>query len=122
LSRRKALHEKIGWEIRLMRRRLIWLVGVLLLVAPWAYPVGRVSPFRLRVVDQLTGHGLPGLRVTTETAGIDYTRYDGSVVFWLSNDLKDRPVRFTIEHHGVVTEMRLLITPGGVESVAVTAP
>jgi hypothetical protein len=105
-----------------LTRRLLLMGGGLVLLAPWAYPVGRTGPFRIRVVDQLTGHGLRDLRVTVENGPVGYTQFDGSVVLFLDNSLMNQTVRFVIEHHGVTTQVRLPVSHGGLVAVAVAAP
>jgi hypothetical protein len=107
--------------MQIMTRRLLWFVVGLALLVPWLQPVGRVSPVRLRVVDQHTGQGLPDLRVTVEHGPVGYTQFDGSVVFWLDHAVTKRAVRFAIEQNGVTTERRFPITPGGLETVEVAA-
>jgi len=57
--------------------------------------LGAPAPFTIRVVDERTGVGVPGLRVTTDNGIVCYTRPNGEVL-WEESSLMDRGVRFEI--------------------------
>ena len=57
--------------------------------------LGAPAPFTIRVVDERTGVGVPGLRVTTDNGIVCYTRHNGEVL-WEESSLMDRGVRFEI--------------------------
>jgi hypothetical protein len=54
------------------------------------------APFKMRVVDEQTGLGVPHLRVTTDNGIVCYTRADGDVI-WTESSLMSRGVRFEIK-------------------------
>jgi len=108
-----------------MRKNLVALVavGVVLLVADLCYPSSqRTAPFRVRVVDERTGAGVPNARVAVENGAEDNTAFDGSVLFWLDTALMNRTVRFTIEQRGTTTTVLVPVTPGGLRVLPVPAP
>ena len=108
-----------------MRKNLVAavVVGVVLLVADLCYPAApQTAGFRVRVVDERTGAGVPTARVTVENGAVGTTAFDGSVLFWLDTALMKRTVHFTIEHRGVTTTVELPVTPGGLVAVPVPAP
>lgn len=99
------------------------VVGVVLLIADLCYPAApRTAGFRVRVVDERTGAGVPNARVTVENGAEDTTAFDGSVLFWLDTALMNRTVRFTIEQRGVTTSVEVPVTPGGLAALPVPAP
>ena len=97
------------------------LIGVLL-VPLVCYPAQRTAGFRVRVIDERTGAGVPNARVTVENGAEDTTAFDGSVLFWLDTALMNRTVRFTIEQRGVTTTLGVPVTPGGLRVLPVPAP
>ena len=101
---------------------LVVLVGVVVLVPLVCYPAGRTGPFRVRVVDERTGAGVPTARVTVENGAVGTTAFDGSVLFWLDTALMKRTVHFTIEQRGVTITVALPVSPGGLVVVPVPAP
>jgi hypothetical protein len=101
---------------------LVVFLGVVLLVPLVCYPASRSAPFRVRVVDEHTGAGVPNARVTVDNGAEAATAFDGSVLFWLDTSLMNRPVGFTIEQRGVTTTVDLRVTGGGMVFVAVPAP
>lgn len=98
------------------------ILGVLVLVPYLCYSESRTAPFRLRVVDERTGAGVPNARVTVENGQEDTTAFDGSVLFWLDTALMNRTVRFTIEQRGMTTTVGLPVSPGGLVAVPLPAP
>jgi hypothetical protein len=103
-------------------RHILLVLGTIAVLTPWAYPDQKTAPFRIRVVDRITGHGLPNVRVTVEDGTTGDTEFDGSLLFWLDTALMKQTVRFTIEHHGVLTMVRLPVSGGALVAVPVTAP
>ena len=101
---------------------LVVLVGVVVLVPLVCYPAGRTAPFRVRVVNNRTGEGVPTARVTVENGAFGTTAFDGSVLFWLDTALMKRTIHFTVEQGGVITAVELPVTAGGVVFVPVPAP
>ena len=101
---------------------LVVFLGMVLLVPLVCYPASRTAPFRVRVVDETTGAGVPNARVTVENGAEAATAFDGSVLFWLDTTLMNRAVGFTIEQRGITTTVDLRTTAGGVMFVAVPAP
>jgi uncharacterized GH25 family protein len=101
---------------------LVVFLGVVLLVPLVCYPASRTAPFRVRVVDESTGAGVPNARVTVENGAEAATAFDGSVLFWLDTTLMNRTVRFTIEQRGITTTVELLVSPGGVVFVPLPEP
>ena len=99
---------------------IVMCAGTLLACLPQR--AGRTAPFRLRIVDQDSRFGLPGVRVTTETGVVAQTEFDGSVLFWLDTALMDQYVRFNIEHHGIVSQVSVPVTGGGLVAIAVRDP
>jgi hypothetical protein len=77
--------------------------------------------FTMRVVDEQTGMGVAGLRVSTDNGIICYTRANGDVI-WVESSLMSRGVRFEIKDErnqfdgGVLT---LRVMPGGQATVKV---
>jgi hypothetical protein len=98
------------------------LVTVVVFVPLVCYPASRTVPFRVHVVDERTGAGIPDARVTLENAAVAATAFDGSVLFWLDVGLTKRPAHFTVEDRGVTTSVDVRVTPGGVVWIAVPAP
>jgi hypothetical protein len=111
-------------ETLTMKKRVLRVVfvGVVTLVPLVCFPAGRTGPFRVRVVDERTGAGVPTARVTVENGAVGTTAFDGSVLFWLDTALMKRTVHFTIEQRGVTTTVELPVTSGGVVAVPVPAP
>ena len=107
-----------------MKKLVLLLVfaGVVILVPLVCYPAGRTGPFRVRVVDERTGSGVPAARVTVENGAVGTTAFDGSVLFWLDTALMKHTVQFTIEQRTVTTTVALPVTSGGLVSVPVPAP
>jgi hypothetical protein len=101
---------------------LVVFLGVVLLVPLVCYPASRTAPFRIRVVEESTGAGVPNARVTVENGAEVATAFNGSAFFWLDTTLMNRAVGFTIEQRGVITTVVLRTTAGGVIFVAVPAP
>jgi hypothetical protein len=101
---------------------LLLFIGVLVLVPLVCYPASRTGPFRVRVIDERTGAGVPTANVTVENGAVGTTAFDGSVLFWLDITLMKHPVHFTIEQRGVTTTVELPVRPGGVVFVPVPAP
>jgi hypothetical protein len=83
-------------------RHVLLVLGTLAVLAPWAHPGQKSAPFRIKVADRTSGHGLPDLRATVEDGTTGDTKFDGSLLFWLDTALMSQTVRFTIEHHGVL--------------------
>ena len=107
-----------------MRKEFVlamFVVGVVLLL-PFAYPASRSGPFRVRVIDERTGAGIPNARVIVENGAVSTTEFDGSVLFWLDAAHMDRTVRFTIEQRSVTTTVGLLTSRGGLSVVPLPAP
>jgi hypothetical protein len=98
------------------------LLGMMLLVPLVCYPASRTGPFRIRVVDDRTGAGVPNARVTVESGATGTTEFDGSVVFWMDTALMNRTVSVTIEQRGFTTTDGTRVTPGGVVWMPVPAP
>src|SRR5215217_7133006 len=89
------------------------LLALMLLVPLVCYPASRTGPFRIRVVDQRTGAGVPNARVTVEDGGASTTEFDGSVLFWMDTALMNRTVTVTIEQRNITTTVGTRVTPGG---------
>jgi hypothetical protein len=74
---------------------------------------GGPTPFEMRLVDEQTGAGVAGLRVTNDTGMVHHTGAHGELIVW--GQSMSRGVRFEIQDErnrfdNVVTTLR--VTPG----------
>lgn len=89
---------------------------MLVLLSPIAYrSFAHVPPedaFRMKVVDQSTGEGVPGVAVRSDDGILCHTRSNGEIG-WTELNLMDRDVRFTIDPlNGKREDVTLRVTRG----------
>jgi hypothetical protein len=99
----------------LMKFKSIFLLPLLFLIPLVTYTYPPRRSFLIRIVDQGSGHGVPGVRVIANHRIICYTNSSGGVS-WSEQELMDHDVHFSIDRAGYLfppggTDLR--VAPGG---------
>ena len=100
---------------QLMRLKPILLLPLLFLIPLVTYTYPPRRSFQIRIVDQGSGQGVPGVRVIANRRIICYTNSNGGVS-WSEQELMDHDIHFSIDRAGYLflpggTDLR--VTPGG---------
>jgi hypothetical protein len=85
-----------------MTIRSLLVLGFAALAVNLLAAVHLTGDFRIRLVDQRTGQGIPNVRITSDSGTVCYTDKTGTVR-WNESDLMGRDVKFHIDKRGYDT-------------------